>query len=569
MESILPQIDLKVYGRLALRWAWLVILCGLVAGVIAYAYSSSQTRIYQAISKVMINEARSPANPNYNDILTSERAARTYANLMQRDSTIRETLARLGLDVDAVRKQVGAVSVSPVRDTQLVQVSVESPNPELAAAVANSLPPTFADGLRKIQLSRFAESKASLAQQLDELSRQIEAAQLRIGALENTGTVQAELELSRLRNELVQYQTSRANLLNSYEALRLTEAQSVDNIVLIEPADAPLGPVRPRVLVNTLLAVVVGALLALGVVFLLEYLDDRVRTPDDLRRIADVPVMGAIARVPANLEAENNGVLLSIAQPRHPIVEAYRRLRANLQYYSLDATLRSMVVTSAEAGEGKSMTSANLAVVMAQSGLSVILVDADLRKPKQHRMWGLPRQPGLAEALVMGEVPPGLLNPVAGVPNLRILTAGEKIPNPAEVLGSLRMQHMAEKLLEIADMVIYDTPPVLAVADAPIMARITDGALLVINSQKTSSAAIHRALEAMLQVNVHVMGAVLNQLTAMGRSYYYYYNNDYYADSDGEEGKKKGRRRRSKSQAAAEMPPAPGQQPAATQNVGD
>ena len=225
--------------------------------------------------------------------------------------------------------------------------------------------------------------------------------------------------------------------------------------------------------------------------------------------------------------------MISVSDPRHPIVEAYRRLRTNLQYYNLDATLTSLLLTSAEAGEGKSITSANLAVVMAQSGVRVILVDADLRKPRQHRIFGALRQPGLAEALRSG-FSPDLLQPVAGVPNLRLLTSGETVPNPAEVLGSQRMRQLFEQLRAEADFIIFDTPPLLAVTDAQVVGHLVDGALLVINSQKTSAGAVHRALESLAQVNVPVMGAILNRLSGAGRSYYYYYHyysQDYYRDS--------------------------------------
>ena len=556
-DSFIPQVDLKVYGRIALRWAWLVILCAVVAAGIAFLFSMNQTRIYQASSKVLVNEARNPATANYNDILLSERLARTYANLMQRDTTINDTLTRLGLDPAAVRRQVASIAVAPVRDTQLVQVSVESPNPDLAAAVANTLPQVFAEGMRAVQLSRFAESRNSLSTQLDELRRQIESNQLKLADLQNQRTAQAELEMASLRSEQAQLQASYGNLLNSFEQLRLTEAQSVDNIVLMEPAETPRSPIRPRTLVNVLLAAVVGALLALGVVFLIEYLDDRIQTPDDLRKIADLPVLGAIAKMPGDKAAENAraGNLIGLNEPRHPITEAYRRLRTNLQYANLDKEMRTLMVTSAEAGEGKSITSANLAVVMAQSGARVILVDADLRKPKQHTVFGINRRPGLAEALKGGDVE-ALLYPVTSKGtnlSLWVLPTGDTIPNPAEVLGSHRMQQLGERLLELADIVIYDTPPVLAVTDSQVMGRMVDGALLVVDTQKTSSAAVHRALESLQQVNAPLLGVVLNRITNSARNYYYYYSYDaYYSDTD-DEGKKQKSRRRSRGEQRPEQ----------------
>lgn len=554
------QLDLKLYARLALRWSWLVILCALLGGVVAFLISINTTPIYQASSKVIINEARTPNAANYNDILASERVARTYADLMKRSSVMDEAFVRLGLDPALADDQISAVTVSPIRDTQLVALTIEGPNPQLIAAVANTLPAVFVDELRKIQVSRYAESKVSLTQQLDEMNRQIETTRLQLSELEVQRTAQDELEYNQLNNALTQYQTSYANLLQSYESLRLTEAQSTDTIVLIESASVPTEPVRPNVLINTLLAAVVGALIALGIIFLAEYMDDRVQTPEDLQRISNLPVLGAIGMTPDKdssktarekkmrsrrnsggaatngHNAEDEGELaelISITDPRHPIVEAYRRLRTNLQYYNLDTGLSTMMLTSTEPGEGKSNTSANLAVVMAQAGSRVILVDADLRKPRQHHIFGVPRQPGLAEAVRSGVFSRELLRPVAGVPNLRLLTVGESVPNPAEVLGSQRMRDLVKQMRAEADILIFDTPPLLAVTDAQIVGHLVDGALVVINSQKTGAGAVHRALQSLTQVSVPVMGVVLNRLSGTGRSYYYYYqyySHDYYGD---------------------------------------
>ena len=558
------QPDLKMSVQWAWRWLWLVVLCALVAGAAAFLVSLTMTPIYQALSKVMINEARTPAGgvygANYSDILASERVARTYADLLKRDSVMAEAFVRLGLDPAQVKSQITGVTVSPVRDTQLVALTLEGPNSQLVAAAANTLPAVFVDELRKIQSGRFAASKESLGQQLDVMSRQVETTRLRLGELEQQRTAQEQMEYTQLSGALTEYQTSYANLLQSFETLRLAEVQSTDSVVLMEAAAVPTVPVRPRVLVNTLLAAVVGALAALGVVFLLEYLDDRVQTPEDLQRIANVPVLGAIGITPAvsrrpsaarafrtntrppasrsagvpacipppdpmPLGVPADDVLISVGHPHQPIVEAYRRLRTNLQYSNLDESLTSLLLTSAEAGEGKSTTAANLAVVMAQAGVRVILVDADLRKPHQHDLFGALRQPGLGEALRGGFVPE-LLQPVEDIPNLRLLAGGETVPNPAEVLGSQRMRQLFQQLRAEADFLLFDTPPLLAVTDAQIVGHLVDGALLVIDSQKTSAGAVHRALESLAQVNVPVMGAVLNRLSGAGRSYYYY---RYYA----------------------------------------
>lgn len=535
-----PVLDIKRYSRLVLRWSWLIILCAVVAGAAAYFVSINTTPVYQATSRLMINEARTGGPANYSDILASERSARTYAELLQRGTTLRTALVQLGLDPDAaqIADQITAITVTPVRDTQLVNLTVEGTNPQLVAAVANALPQVFTTELRTVQTSRFNDSRASLESQLETLSREVEQTEIRLAELDGRSrTAQEEIEYGRLINALTQYQSSYANVLQSYETLRLAEIQSIDNIVVMEQATVPRVPVRPRVLVNTLLAVVVGSMLAFGTIFLIEYLDDRVRTPDDLRRIADIPTLGAIAKIPPRIESRAGmDGLVAVTEPRSPIVEAYRRLRTNLQFYNLDAGVQAIVVTSANMGEGKSTTAANLAVVLAQSGQTVILVDADLRKPTVHHRFDLPRKPGLSETL-LAPTPVDLTRAIRDVPNLRVLTCGERVPNPSEVLSSKRMVNLIEELKTQANIVIFDSPPLLAVTDAEIVGRYTDGLLLVVDTEKTSGTAVHRALESVAQVNVPIMGALLNRISNSARGYYYYYSSsEYYYHSDDDDG---------------------------------
>lgn len=522
------QLDLRVYALLLLRWWWVIALAGAVAAVVAYTYNSRLTPIYQATSKVLINQARSPAGTDYSDILTSERIARTYADLMVRETTLQRTLTRLGVDPALAKGEIRSVDVTPVRDTQNVQVTVTGPTAELITAVANLLPQVFLEELRQVQASNFADSKQSLQTQLDELTQQIDSSRLRLTELENRRTPQAEVEIGRLNNALLQFQTSYANLLQSYEAIRLAEAQSTDNIVLMEPATTPNAPVQPRVLFNTLLAALAAVFAGLGILFLIEYLDDRVQTPEDLRTIADLPVVGTIGVLPDAGSTGKAALPLTATQPRHPAAESYRHLRTNLKYYSVDRKVTSLVVTSAEAGEGKSATAANLAVVMAQSDLAVVLVDADLRRPTQHRVFGINQMPGLAEGLVESASLELLLQPAPGVNNLRIMAAGTTAPNPAELLGSQRMEEFHRELLAVADVVIYDTPPLLAVTDARLLGRLTSGALLVVNAQRTRADAVKRGLQSLAQVRVPLLGVILNRIPNTGRGYYYYYYSSQY-----------------------------------------
>lgn len=199
--------------------------------------------------------------------------------------------------------------------------------------------------------------------------------------------------------------------------------------------------------------------------------------------------------------------LVTITDPRSPASEAYRALRTNLSFYGLDTPIRTLVVTSPAAGEGKSTTIANLAVTMAQSGRRTILVDCDLRRPTQHELFGLAMSPGLTN-LVLDEVSELPLQQTA-VENLWLLSSGPKPPNPADLLGAARMDQLIAELAKRADLVLFDAPPVMAAADAAILGAKADGVLLVIQAGKTRRDHSERAREVLEKAKVRIVGAAL------------------------------------------------------------
>ncbi len=199
--------------------------------------------------------------------------------------------------------------------------------------------------------------------------------------------------------------------------------------------------------------------------------------------------------------------LITLTDPRSPVSEAYRTLRTNLSFYSLDAPLRSLVVTSPAAGEGKSTTVANLAVTMAQSGRRTLLVDCDLRRPSQHELFDRPAEPGLTNVL-LGETEEIPIQPTA-VDNLYLLAAGPQPPNPADMLGSRRLDTILARVVGEFDMVLFDAPPVIAVTDAAVLGAKVDGVLLVIQAGKTRRDHAERAKELLEKAHVRIVGATL------------------------------------------------------------
>ncbi|MEM7128359.1 MAG: polysaccharide biosynthesis tyrosine autokinase [Chloroflexota bacterium] len=523
------ELDLRVYFRLFLRWLWLLILCAILSGASAFYISSISTPIYRATTTMMIDEAvNSPSE--YQGILVSERKARTYAQMMTHTPLRDKVAGQINLDPAVFSSDITNISVTPVRDTQLVQVRVEGVSPSLVALVANTLPESFISELAESQTQRFEESKENLQEQLALISAEIELKQVEIESFGDSLTSAEEIEIGQLRNALTFSQNNYANLLRNFEEIRLEEARSQDTIIVTEPARIPRSPIRPRVLVNTLLAAVVGAMLALGLVFLIEYLDDRVKSPKAVRRLFNLPFLGAISYIDNTApKGTPDQKLITLTEPRNPISEAYRGIRTNLQFSNIDSQVRSLVVTSSEPGEGKSTTAANLAIVLAQSGMSVALIDADLRRPSLHTIFRVSQRPGLIDTLLSDDTSKLRYSPQRNIKNLLITPCGQRPPNPSELLGSKRMKHLIEGLQEQVDLVILDAPPLLAVTDAQILSAYVDGVLFVVDSA-TKRKAIRQAVESLRQVNANILGFVMNRMTRSDDGDYYYYS--YYYDEN-------------------------------------
>jgi capsular exopolysaccharide synthesis family protein len=224
-------------------------------------------------------------------------------------------------------------------------------------------------------------------------------------------------------------------------------------------------------------------------------------------------------------------MLFTVVNPRSPVSEAYRTLRTNIRFSAVDREVKVVMVTSPGPGEGKSTTVSNLAVTYAQADQRVLLIDGDLRKPVLHRIFHVSNRFGLTDLLASNGDPLQAIRPTA-IPNLHLITSGPTPPNPSELLGSRRMASIVEELREHYDMILLDTPPVLALTDAQIISSLSDGALLVIDSGKVKHSIALRAKMNLDQVNARVLGVVLNNVTHKEDELYYYYNYYYSSKSD-------------------------------------
>jgi succinoglycan biosynthesis transport protein ExoP len=528
-------MELRQYVAVVRKWWWLILLATAVAAFFSWWAVRGQPAVYQTSTTLMIGQPLNQFDPNYLDFYTGERLAQTYSELIKREPILKRTAAALGFE-DQWPELRGKVAVSLVPGTQLIEIRVTDSDPQRAKLIADEL----AHQLMEMVTPEESEEREFIQAQAASFPAKIEAAQAEIQKLE--GELSQAFSARQIQDIQSQINTLQGQISNwqaTYAQYQLLLGErGVNALEVIEEAPLPVTPIGSGAMMQVLLAGAIGLILAAGAAFFLEYLDDTIKSPEDMMRTTGLTTLGAISRISGENPSEK---LITVRHPKSPISEAYRVLRTNLQFSSLDQSLKSLVITSPNPMEGKSTTMANLGVVTAQAGKSVILVDSDLRRPMLHKIFGLPNKEGLTVALLQdGSMLDGHLQET-GIDNLRVLTSGPLPPNPSELLGSQRMQHLVEQLEKEADIVMFDTPPALPVTDAAVLATQADGVLVVADAGKTRRAAARQAVENLRKVGVNLLGFAVNRLPLRGSGGYYYYYQYYYSgDSQGRRRRRKG-----------------------------
>jgi capsular exopolysaccharide synthesis family protein len=352
------------------------------------------------------------------------------------------------------------------------------------------------------------------------------------------------LQYARLQRDLKLNEKLYLTMKQKYEESRITEAGQMGKVRILDPA-LVAGKIKPSKKRNLLFGIIFGLGLGLGYAFLKEFLDNTVKAVEHLER-KGLTVLGIIPDMHhqsgnriANpiVNPSKGGIdfrrrLITYEDPKSPVSESYRALRTNITYASADKKIRSLLVSSPQPGEGKSTTTANLAIAFAQLRKRTLLIDADLRRPVQHNVFEKDRGPGLAEYLI-GEVEDvSSIIHSTKIENLHIMTAGGLPPNPSELLGSERMGRMVDRLEKEWDMVLFDSPPIVAVTDASMVSAEIDAIVMVVKAGQTDRTAVDRALDTIKNVKAPLIGVILNGAspeTLAGKySYYYSYYNYYY-----------------------------------------
>ena len=340
-----------------------------------------------------------------------------------------------------------------------------------------------------------------------------------LGKTPDTGEA-SSVDLDRLKTTLQLYQQIYISSINSLETLRLSKAQSTPTVMQVETAVKPTNPISPKPAQSALLGAAIGLMATAGFAFLIEFLDDTLKTPDEIKDVLDSPVIGFIGELKHSQKQDEDALGVYVAKnPRSPVAEAFRSLRTNLEYSSVDDPARTILVTSSGESEGKSTVAANLAIVEAQSGKNVIIIDADMRRPKVHFQFNKSNRKGLSDVVTGKMHIDDVLKTYEQVENLSIITCGTIPPNPSELLGSERMSLTLKELEDRFDLVILDTPP-MVVADTQILSGKVDGVIYVVVPGHTRAIVALRPVEELRRIGANVLGIVANKIPR-SRDYYY------------------------------------------------
>ncbi len=420
--------------------------------------------------------------------------------------------------VALVRAKLGSapsIAASEVAQTNVIALTAVSSTPARAALIANTYASAFVKQTQTTAIGNLTTASTTLRQQINSLGKQIRSLQNRANAA---------TQVSALVNQ-------QAVLKEEVAQLQVNGAAATSGVEFVTPAHAPTSPSSPKPAQDALLGLAAGLMLGLGAAFLRDSLDDTLTSKEAAERSGGAP---AIAMVPMvnSWRKRNRAVIASSAEPTSPAAEAYRSLRTSLQFTRQARELRTLLVTSPAAAEGKTSTLANLGAVFAQAGERVALVSCDLRRPRLGQFFGIEEQSGLSTVLLGQQTLEQALQQVPGYDCLWVLGAGPVPPNPAELLDGPRAREIFAALRENFDLVLVDSPPVLPVTDALVLSKYADGTLLVVAAGQTRRGELQRAAERFAQAKSPVVGIVLNEVTKQsgyGSGYGYGYGYGSYA----------------------------------------
>ena len=484
-------IDPSRYVGMAVRWWWVLLLGPIVGGLLAYslAYSqfANQESIYEARATILVQQTQSSFLPNLTDMQTSQRLAATYRRLITTRPVLEEVAQEVAdqMAITYTPEEIrGLFQADVVSGTQLMEITAQHTNPEAAQLIAQTVAEVFIDQTQQSRLFEIARLQA---------------------AAEAQGLANPSLLLD-------------------------AQLSALGSLTIVDPAIIPRFPlaIENRTASYIAAGVALGTLLAILVIFALEYLGDKIRSVDEVERIFKLTNLGVVLRW--NPKKVSPDQVLLTAQPRSGYAEMFRQIRANFLFAIAARPGKIFMITSSEPSEGKTTVLANLGVALAMGGRKVVLIDSDLRRPALHKYFGISNQKGLSTLLSdPGASHSSVVQEISlGETSIAIIPSGPIPPNPAELLDSKNMRDSLEQLKEHYELVLLDSPPMGAVADAKVIASQTDGVILLAVLGQTKTAALKESIKGINSAGAAIRGIVLNKVRLPTVRYPYRYSNYYY-----------------------------------------
>ena len=520
-------MDLTSYFRPLTKYWWLLGIATLVAIISSSIVALRQLPVYQTHATLLIGRSVYEPNPSANDLYLGQQLAGFYADIGNRDNIRAATQDALGLN------SLPPYNVRTLPNSQMLEIDVTDTNPRRAMAVANEL----ANQLIKLTPTNQSGGQQSHQDFIDQQLRQLEN-----GITETNDEIakkQAELtnlnsasQIADLQQQITALNTKLSNLQTNYATLINNSQQgALNTLTLIESASLPQAPIGPNKPMIVLLSAAIALAIAAGAAYLLEFLDNTLQNPEEVTRITGSETIGFLSDIG---NEDFKGIYVA-KNPRSALAEAYRSLRTNLEFLGVNKPLKSILVTSSGIGEGKTTVSANLATVLAQGGKKVAIIDADMRRPRLHKLFGFENSRGLSD-IFLGKADIQDAITICGDEKIMVIPGGNTPPNPTDLINSGRMDTILDILKESVDIVIVDGPPFL-VADAALLSSKVDGVLLIVRYGHSLKAAVREVVDQLNFLEARVLGVVINSLPKSFDEYgqhYRYYDAVYRDDDDGE-----------------------------------
>ena len=521
-------MELRDYLNVLRARKWVVIQSVVIVTLTAVVVSLLQPPTYQGEVKVLISSQDAGAaifGTSLGELSGQpERSLQTQVQLMQLRPLAETTVRKLGLK-ESPEVLLKRVEVTAVGQTNVVTIKATDVSQERAAAIANSMADAYVAWSRDTKRESIKAAADEVQRRLDEARVEILALGKKIASARTTDKNGVVIKDDSLQAELTIATDLYATLAEKLETLRVNEQleNGAGRVVSVAVADAV--PIAPKPVRNAILGLAVGLVFGVGMAFLLEYLDNTIKSTDEAERLYGAPVLGQIP-----LEDFDKGEkrrLTMVQHPGSPAAESYRALRNSLDFVNFQHDIRTLLVVSSTQGEGKSTVAANLAASLAQTGKKVVLVNSDFRRPTTDQFFAVNNLIGLSDVLTgVSSLKAALQRP--GDEQLLVLASGKMPPNPSELLGSEKMSELIEGLKDWADWIIVDSPPLLAVADTAAVARWSDGVLMVTRGGVSTRENARKGREMLEKVGARVIGVAVWGLEGDGSGTAYGYGGYYY-----------------------------------------